>query len=123
MSNSEHDDVYDYTTGELVQEGTPIEIPTESGIESSIRNHVTKSYKDTDISLTNKGHSALTRRTRIMKIICQCGNKNGQNDQKHCRVDGWNAQNDDFVSTRQQGKTTLPRRPPEGVAPKAQGVT
>jgi len=49
MSNSEHDDVYDYTTGELVQEGAPIEIPAESGIESSIRNHVNKSYKDTDI--------------------------------------------------------------------------
>ena len=48
-STIESVDVYDYSTGELIRKGAPIEIPTGSKIESSIRNHVDKSYRDTDI--------------------------------------------------------------------------
>lgn len=56
-STNKHHDVYDYTTGERTQEGAPYEMPKAlsegsskiSLIESSIRSHINKNYKDTDI--------------------------------------------------------------------------
>lgn len=52
-SDSEHDTVYDYKTGEVIQEGTPFEAPANissgSMIQSSIRSHVEKEYKDTKV--------------------------------------------------------------------------
>ena len=46
--------------------------------------------------------ATLTARTHRMAISRQRGKENGRKRRKPCRVDGYNAWNGDFVSTRQR---------------------